>query len=108
MNHDRLMHQAGREMRCKRLLRPIGESLHAPMRLRDGRDVRAAPPATTLTPREIEILRLIADGRENAEIAELLVISPSTAKNHVAHVLDKLGVENRVQAAVYAVRNGLV
>jgi NarL family two-component system response regulator LiaR len=77
-------------------------------RLRNTRDVRASPPPTSLTPRELEILRLIADGRENAEIAELLVISPSTAKNHVAHVLDKLGTQNRVQAAVYAVRNGLV
>jgi two-component system, NarL family, response regulator LiaR len=77
-------------------------------RLRDGRGVRAAPPPSSLTPRELEILRLIADGRENAEIAELLVISPSTAKNHVANVLEKLGAQNRVQAAVYAVRNGLV
>jgi DNA-binding NarL/FixJ family response regulator len=68
----------------------------------------AAPGPSTLTQRELEILRLIAEGRENHEIAEILFISPSTAKNHVAHVLDKLGMENRVQAAVYAVRNGLV
>ena len=77
-------------------------------RVRDARDVRAVRAPTNLTPRELEILRLIVDGRENAEIAELLVISPSTAKNHVAHVLDKLGAQNRVQAAVYAVRNGLI
>jgi DNA-binding NarL/FixJ family response regulator len=77
-------------------------------RLRDGAVRPAPPPTTTLTPRELEILRLIAEGRENGEIAEMLVISPSTAKNHVAHVLDKLGMENRVQAAVYAVRTGLV
>jgi len=77
-------------------------------RVRD-RAGRTAPlPPSPLTPRELEILRLIADGRENHEIAEILVISPSTAKNHVAHVLDKLGMENRVQAAVYAVRSGLV
>jgi DNA-binding NarL/FixJ family response regulator len=76
--------------------------------VRSARDVRAAPAPTRLTPRELEILRLIVDGRENAEIAELLVISPSTAKNHVAHVLEKLGAQNRVQAAVYAVRSGLV
>jgi len=67
-----------------------------------------SPPPSPLTRRELEILRLIAEGRENNEIADILVISPSTAKNHVAHVLDKLGMENRVQAAVYAVRNGLV
>jgi two-component system, NarL family, response regulator LiaR len=77
-------------------------------RLRGGRNLRAAPPQRTLTPRELEILRLIVEGRENAEIAELLVISVSTAKKHVARVLDKLGAQNRVQAAVYAVRNGLV
>ena len=68
----------------------------------------AAAPDVELTPREIEILRLIAEGKENAEIAQALFISPSTAKNHVAHVLDKLGLANRVQAAVYAVRAGLV
>ena len=72
----------------------------------------ARPPATSthtpLTTRELEILRLIADGRENSDIARTLFISPSTAKNHVAKVLEKLGVENRVQAAVYAVRSGLV
>jgi DNA-binding NarL/FixJ family response regulator len=75
------------------------------------RDTAARPAAsvpTTLTAREREILRLIVDGRENSEIAEILVISPATAKNHVAHVLDKLGMHNRVQAAVYAVRSGLV
>ena len=79
--------------------------------VRDGAARQPAPPASprsSLTPRELEILRLIAEGRENAEIAEILVISPATAKNHVAHVLDKLGMQNRVQAAVYAVRSGLV
>jgi DNA-binding NarL/FixJ family response regulator len=68
----------------------------------------APDPPTSLTVREIEILRLIAAGRENHEIADELVISVSTAKNHVAHVLDKLGLQNRVQAAVYAVRAGIV
>jgi DNA-binding NarL/FixJ family response regulator len=77
-------------------------------RVRDGIARPASPPPSPLTPRELEILRLIAEGRENAEIAEILVISPATAKNHVAHVLDKLGMQNRVQAAVYAVRSGLV
>lgn len=64
-------------------------------------------PPTSLTPRELEILRLLAEGKENHEIAEALYISSSTAKNHVANVLAKLGLENRVQAAVYAVRKGL-
>lgn len=78
-------------------------------RLRSGEVAPApAPGAGSLTPRELEILRLVALGRENHEIAEALVISPSTAKNHVASVLEKLGLDNRVQAAVYAVRAGLV
>jgi DNA-binding NarL/FixJ family response regulator len=76
--------------------------------VRDGGGRQPSPPPDALTPRELEILRLIVEGRENGEIAEVLVISPATAKNHVAHVLDKLGMHNRVQAAVYAVRTGLV
>ncbi len=77
-------------------------------RVRDAAARTVPPPSTPLTPRELEILRLIVEGRENSEIAEVLVISRSTAKNHVANVLEKLGVHNRVQAAVYAVRAGLV
>ena len=77
-------------------------------RLRTSPRDSASTPRTPLTPRELEILRLIAEGRENHQIAEALFISPSTAKNHVASVLEKLGVETRVQAAVYAVREGVV
>jgi NarL family two-component system response regulator LiaR len=61
-----------------------------------------------LTERESEILRLIASGMDNAAIADQLIISPKTVKNHVASILEKLGLENRIQAAVYAVRRGLV
>ena len=60
-----------------------------------------------LTQREVEILRLIASGKENAAIAQELYISPKTVKNHVAAILDKLEIENRIQAAVVAVRCGL-
>jgi DNA-binding NarL/FixJ family response regulator len=60
-----------------------------------------------LSDREIEVLRLIVRGLENAEIAEALQISPRTAKNHVSRILAKLGQPSRVQAAVYAVRRGL-
>ena len=60
-----------------------------------------------LSARERDVLRLIARGMENAEIAEALGISPRTAKNHVSSVLAKLGQPSRVQAAVYAVRRGL-
>jgi len=61
-----------------------------------------------LTSRELEVLRLIARGCENAEIAAALAISPSTAKNHVSSILGKLGLPNRIQAAIYAIRNELV
>lgn len=61
-----------------------------------------------LTERELEVLSLLAAGRENAEIADSLVISQHTVKNHVSSILAKLEVENRIQAAVYAVRQRLV
>lgn len=60
-----------------------------------------------LSARELEVLRLIARGLGNSEIAETLGISPRTAKNHVSSILAKLGMPSRVQAAVYAVRSGL-
>jgi len=66
---------------------------------------RAGPP---LSPRELEVLRLIAAGRDNPDIARELVISQSTVKRHVEAILGKLAVENRVQAAVAAVRQRLV
>ncbi len=69
--------------------------------------VEAPPKPPPLTARERDILRLLAQGRENSAIASELVISPSTVKTHVAHVLDKLGLDNRVQAAVFAVRHDI-
>ncbi|MBV9818441.1 MAG: response regulator transcription factor [Solirubrobacterales bacterium] len=64
-------------------------------------------PAQILTPRELDVLRLLARGLENDEIAGQLHISRMTAKNHVSSILAKLGLPSRVQAAVYAVRSGL-
>lgn len=60
-----------------------------------------------LSDREIEVLKLIANGKENAEIARDLFISPKTVKNHISNILMKLQIENRIQAAVYAVRSGI-
>jgi DNA-binding NarL/FixJ family response regulator len=67
----------------------------------------ATEPVGQLTPRESEVLRLMAEGLENAEIARKLVISERTARNHVASILEKLQMRNRIQAAVYAVKHGL-
>jgi DNA-binding NarL/FixJ family response regulator len=64
-------------------------------------------PVVALSERELEVLRLVARGLENAQIADALGISPRTAKNHVSSILAKLGVPNRIQAAIYAVRRGL-
>ena len=73
-----------------------------------------APAGTTrssdhgLSRRELDVLRLLAGGKENTEIAQALVISPKTVKNHVSRILSKLGLKNRVEAAVFAVRQNLV
>ena len=67
---------------------------------------RPAPP-DDLTERELEVLRLIAAGLNNRQIADRLVISEKTVKTHVSSILGKLHVEDRTQAAVYALRHGL-
>src|SRR5436190_2246396 len=61
-----------------------------------------------LSEREVEVLRLLAEGKGNAQIAAELFISPKTVKNHIASILMKLQIENRIQAAVYAVRSGII
>ncbi len=66
------------------------------------------PPRIELSERELDVLRLIAIGKDNAQIAQELFISPKTVKNHISNILMKLQIENRIQAAVYAVRSGIV
>jgi len=92
-----------------------GESLISPaiaskvlQRIRDGRP--AAPEETVvaqLSDREMQVLKLVANGNDNAQIAAELHISPKTVKNHISNILMKLQIENRIQAAVFAVRSGL-
>jgi DNA-binding NarL/FixJ family response regulator len=73
--------------------------------LREGRDDE---PTTELTSRELEVLRLVAAGKPNKQIAAELAISERTARTHVSRTLQKLGLSSRTQAALWAVREGLV
>jgi DNA-binding NarL/FixJ family response regulator len=94
----------------------VGEALISPhiaakvlQRLRASSvDSEAVAQGPELSDRETQVLRLIANGKDNAEIAQDLHISPKTVKNHISNILMKLQIENRIQAAVYAVRRGLV
>jgi DNA-binding NarL/FixJ family response regulator len=70
------------------------------------RESVAEPDGPELSVREQQVLSLVSAGCDNAEIAARLYLSQSTVKNHVSKLLDKLGVDNRVQAATFAVRNG--
>lgn len=73
-----------------------------------GQPVNPSLKTTDLTSREIDVLRLIAQGTTNREIAEKLVISEGTVKNHITNILSRLGLRDRTQAAIYARENGLL
>jgi len=78
-------------------------------RMAPGSGGRAATAVVEeLTEREVEVLRLLADGLDNREIGAALFLSPTTVKRHVSSIVSKLGVSNRVQAAIWAVRAGLL
>jgi DNA-binding CsgD family transcriptional regulator len=72
------------------------------------RGAGAAEPVTTLTPRELDVLRLVAQGLSNTEIAQRLVLSEHTVHRHLANILGKLGLSSRAAAAAWGVRAGLV
>jgi len=71
-------------------------------------DRSATPLVDSLTPREVEVLKLIAEGMSNKEIAGRLALSEKTVKNHINNILSKLHLYDRTQATLYAIRNGLV
>jgi len=94
----------------------VGESLVSPAIaskvLQQVRATAVSPEAADtiraeLSDRELDVLKLIAAGNDNAMIAAQLHISPKTVKNHISNILMKLQIENRIQAAVYAVRSGV-
>ena len=90
-----------------------GDALLAPASTRRLIEQSARPPAPApaldmLTPREHDVLHLLARGLTNAEIAQQLVVEPSTIKSHVASVLAKLGLRDRVQAVITAYETGLI
>jgi DNA-binding NarL/FixJ family response regulator len=82
----------------------VARSLVGHLRERIDGDMAAAG----LTPRELQVLKLLARGWDNARIGQALYLSRGTVKHHISSILTKLDVDNRIQAAVRAVRGGLV
>ncbi len=82
--------------------------LHPEAAKRLAQEVRTAEMRETLTPRETEILRLVGRGLSNKRIAQQLELSELTVKTHVSNLLSKLGLSSRTQAALFAIREGLI
>lgn len=90
------------------LSRDVVRALVARVRTTNHAAEQTSGDGLALTARELEVIRLIADGADNAAIGRELSISRHTVKQYVTNIFEKLGVQSRVQAAVYAVRKGLV
>jgi len=73
----------------------------------EGEGQHPSPAGASLTPRETEVLRLVAQGFSNREIADILLISHDTVKSHLRNIFSKTGATDRTQAAVWAVTNGI-
>ena len=96
---------AGRELPLEEAIELAADLRAEPSTASD----RSASPQTSsgLSARELEVLRLVAQGHTDREIADALLISRRTATTHLTHILDKLGLDSRTAAATYAVRHGL-
>lgn len=90
------------------LSREVVRALVAHVQARNHATAQATGEEYALTERELEVMRMIVDGADNATIGRELSISKHTVKQYVTNIFEKLGVQSRVQAAVHAVRNGLV
>ncbi len=97
---------ANRQMGVNDVLRSTVEEYSRT--LRSTPEALPEAPSERLSARELEVLALIVEGLTNKEIANRLCLSPDTVKNHVVHIIQKLGVSDRTQAAVLAVRQGLI
>jgi DNA-binding NarL/FixJ family response regulator len=91
---------------CEPFVYPRGMSDHTRAQLARAREEGGR--ADILTPRELEVLKLVAEGHSSEEIAALLVISPRTVESHRANITAKLGARDRVELTRYAIRRGLV
>lgn len=105
------LHQAAElATRARELAGPIGQV--RVLRVLDALDASHPSPNSrlpdALTGRELDVLRLLADGLSNREIGEQLFISGNTAANHVRNILAKTGSANRTQAAIFAARHGII
>jgi NarL family two-component system response regulator LiaR len=87
----------------------LGQPVLAPeaTRVLIRKTTQPASPGQDLTERERDVLRLLVEGRSNLEIADILMVSRSTVKTHVSHILEKLGVDSRLEAVTLAIRNNL-
>jgi DNA-binding NarL/FixJ family response regulator len=96
------------ENHLTRLNEPTASAVHPALARARCQEVEVRPcgdrPEELLSPRELEVLTIIAEGATNAEIAKRLVIAESTVQSHVKHVLEKLGAKNRTQAAARYLR----
>jgi DNA-binding NarL/FixJ family response regulator len=100
---------AVRAAHAHEILLPREVIVEIAMRVADARQqADEIPPVETLTPRELDVLRLLAEGLDSATICERLSISPNTLRTHTQNMMSKLGTHSKLETVAYALRNGLV